>query len=259
MRTADGRKIWERFTQWKKLNLDRLSKLIFFFITPLQLVDIKTWPNILKSTPVADFPAVLNDNMVYWLNSTYRKQNTWMINYTGNIIQNTSTCSRFLQVPLGAVLPMQQTAINASIRPPSLEKFTVPRSYQWQLKLITFCFMDYDNWVGRTRTFDRDDPSFWGGFPSIPAFIGRCSPLTKLKMTASSIQRDWYFTSLTPFCSIWRDLYGGHLCIYKGNKSATQNMTKWLSTIGFFFTPAFRVEDGAICEKFYFQEGMTCQ
>lgn len=95
--------------------------------------------------------------------------------------------------------------------------------------------MDYDNWVGRTRTFDRDDPSFWGGFPSIPAFIGRCSPLTKLKMTASSIQRDWYFTSLTPFCSIWRDLYGGHLCIYKGNKSATQNMTKWLSTIGFFF------------------------
>lgn len=94
--------------------------------------------------------------------------------------------------------------------------------------------MDYDNWVGRTRTFDRDDPSFWGGFPSIPAFIGRCSPLTKLKMTASSIQRDWYFTSLTPFCSIWRDLYGGHLCIYKGNKSATQNMTKWLSTIGVF-------------------------
>lgn len=76
--------------------------------------------------------------------------------------------------------------------------------------------MDYDNWVGRTRTFDRDDPSFWGGFPSIPAFIGRCSPLTKLKMTASSIQRDWYFTSLTPFCSIWRDLYGSHLCIYKG-------------------------------------------
>lgn len=109
--------------------------------------------------------------------------------------------------------------------------------------------MDYDNWVGRTRTFDRDDPSFWGGFPSIPAFIGRCSPLTKLKMTASSIQRDWYFTSFTPFCSIWRDLYGGHLCIYKGNKSATQNMTKWLSTIGFCFTPAFRVEDGAICEK----------
>lgn len=42
VRTADGRKIWERFTQWKKLNLDRLSKLIFFFITPLQLVDIKT-------------------------------------------------------------------------------------------------------------------------------------------------------------------------------------------------------------------------
>lgn len=41
--------------------------------------------------------------------------------------------------------------------------------------------MDYDNWVGRTRTFDRDDPSFWGGFPSIPAFIGRCSPLTKLR------------------------------------------------------------------------------
>lgn len=95
--------------------------------------------------------------------------------------------------------------------------------------------MDYDNWVGRTRTFDRDDPSFWGGFPSIPAFIGRCSPLTKLKTTASSIQRDWYFTSLTPFCSIWRDLYGGHLCIYKGNKSATQNMMKWLSTIGVFF------------------------
>lgn len=28
---------------------------------------------------------------------------------------------------------------------------------------------------------------------------------------------------------------------------------------GFFFTLAFRVEDGAICEKFYFQEGMTCQ
>lgn len=95
--------------------------------------------------------------------------------------------------------------------------------------------MTIDNWVGRTRTFDRDDPSFWGGFPSIPAFIGRCSPLTKLKMTASSIQRDWYFTSFTPFCSIWRDLYGGHLCIYKGNKSATQNMMKWLSTIGFFF------------------------
>lgn len=31
--------------------------------------------------------------------------------------------------------------------------------------------MDYDNWVGRTRTFDRDDPSFWGGFPSIPASL----------------------------------------------------------------------------------------
>lgn len=148
MRTADGRKIWERFTQWKKLNLDRLSKLIFFFITPLQLVDIKTWPNILKSTPVADFPAVLNDNMVYWLNSTYRKQNTWMINYTGNIIQNTSTCSRFLQVPLGAVLPMQQTAINASIRPPSLEKFTVPHSYQWQLKLISCLFYGWSVLLG---------------------------------------------------------------------------------------------------------------
>lgn len=74
--------------------------------------------------------------------------------------------------------------------------------------------MDYDNWVGRTRTFDRDDPSFWGGFPSIPAFIGRCSPLTKLKMTASSIQRDWYFTSLTPFCSIWRTCMEV-TCVYK--------------------------------------------
>lgn len=92
--------------------------------------------------------------------------------------------------------------------------------------------MDYDNWVGRTRTFDRDDPSFWGGFPSIPAFIGRCSPLTKLKMTASSIQRDWYFTSLTPFCSIWRDLYGSHLCIYKGNKYDEMTVNYWV----FFYT-----------------------
>lgn len=149
---------------------------------------------------------------------------------------------------------LHQATITGEIHCPAQLPMTIETNYP-----VVVCFMDYDNWVGRTRTFDRDDPSFWGGFTSIPAFIGRCSPLTKLKMTASSIQRDWYFTSLTPFCSIWRDLYGSHLCIYKGNKSATQNMTKWLSTIGVFFTPAFRVEDGAICEKFYFQEGMTCQ
>lgn len=110
--------------------------------------------------------------------------------------------------------------------------------------------MDYDNWAGKTRTFDRDDPSFWGGFPAIPSVTGGCSPLTKLKMTASSIQRDWYFTSLTLFCSIWRELYGGHWCIYKGNKSASQNMTKWLVNYGwFFFTSAFRHETEAICKK----------
>lgn len=117
--------------------------------------------------------------------------------------------------------------------------------------------MDYDNWAGKTRTFDRDDPSFWGGFPAIPAVTGGCSPLTKLKMTASSIQRDWYFTSLTLFCSIWRELYGGHWCIYKGNKSASQNMTKWLSTTGGFFLhqpSGMRLRQSV---KSYFQEEMT--
>lgn len=117
--------------------------------------------------------------------------------------------------------------------------------------------MDYDNWAGKTRTFDRDDPSFWGGFPAIPAVTGGCSPLTKLKMTASSIQRDWYFTSLTLFCSIWRELYGGHWCIYKGNKSASQNMTKWLSATGGFFLHqplGMRLRQSV---KSYFQEEMT--
>lgn len=114
---------------------------------------------------------------------------------------------------------LHQATITGEIHCPAQLPMTIETNQLFVLWIMTIESGGLGRLIGMIR------PS-GGGFPSIPAFIGRCSPLTKLKMTASSIQRDWYFTSLTPFCSIWRDLYGSHLCIYKGNKSATQNMTK---------------------------------
>lgn len=67
--------------------------------------------------------------------------------------------------------------------------------------------------------FDWDDLFFWGGFFFIFVFIGCCFLLIKLKMIVFLIQWDWYFILFISFCFIWRDLYGGYLCIYKGNKS----------------------------------------